>query len=88
MICLELLSLKIHPQEDMFPLVEPSVLHLTQFGEGGCQITSMIFGALGGWRMTLNFFSITKFDMLGDATDFDRFPDSAVLEIIVAIDVF
>jgi hypothetical protein len=26
--------------------------------------------------------------MLGDATDFDRFPDSAVLEIIVAIDVF
>jgi len=46
-------------------------------------MTSMILGALGGWRVTLNFFRITKFDMLAEATTLKRFPERAVLDKIV-----
>ena len=45
----ELLCLKMPLQEDMMPEVEPSMLHFVQKGGGGgCQITSIILGALGG----------------------------------------
>jgi hypothetical protein len=55
------------------------VLHLIQEGKGGLQITSLIFGAFGGCKLTLNFLRITKFEMLADATTFDKFPDKQVL---------
>jgi len=62
--------------------VDPSVLHLIQKGGGGCQMTSIISGALGGCKVTLNFFRMTKLEMLEDATVFVRLPDKAVLDII------
>jgi len=40
--------LKMPPQDDKLPDVEPSVLHFVQFKGGGCHISSIILGALGG----------------------------------------
>jgi len=45
-------------------------------------MTSIISGALGGCKVTLNFFRMTKLEMLEDATVFVRLPDKAVLDII------
>jgi len=56
------------------------VLHLVQFGKGGCQITSMTFGALGGFNFTPNFLNCMKLDTLLTTTDFERLPDKVVLE--------
>jgi len=76
------------PQDERLPFVDPSVLHLIQKGGGGCQMTSMIKGALGGCKVTLNFLNMTKLVMLADATVFVRCPDNAVLEIIEDTDDF
>jgi len=38
--------------------------------------------------VTLNFFRITKLEMLADATDFVWFPDIAVFEIIEEMEDF
>jgi hypothetical protein len=44
-------------QADVEPFEAPSVLHFTQWIKGGFQITSLGVDILGGWRLTLNFFS-------------------------------
>jgi hypothetical protein len=44
---------KIPPQEDALPAQAPSILHFTQSKGGGCQMTSLIIGAFGGWILTL-----------------------------------
>lgn len=73
--------LKIHPQAEDWLVEDLSMLHLTHWGIGGLQMTSMILEALGGWRVTLSFFMMTKFEMLAKATTFERFPIKAVFEI-------
>jgi len=60
--------------------VESSV----QFGKGGCQITSITFGALGGFNFTPNFLNYMKLDTLVKVTNFERLPNKAVLEAIEA----
>ena len=84
----DLLSLKIPPQEERLPFVDPSVLHLIQKGGGGCQMTSIINGALGECKVTLNFFRITKLEMLADATYFVWFLDNVVFGIIKEMEDF
>ena len=56
------LFLKIPPQEEMpgLPIEAPSMLHLIQLKIGGCHTTSIILGALGGMRKTLNALRIVK----------------------------
>lgn len=74
------MSLKTPPQDETRLVEEPSVLHFTQVEGGGDQMTSIILGALGGCNVTLNFFKITKLEMLEDATAVERFPQRAVLD--------
>lgn len=61
-------------------VVDPSVLHLIQLKIGGFQITSIIFGALGGCTETLNFFKIMKSNMEEEAVLLVRFPAIEVLD--------
>lgn len=65
---LESLFLKIPPQEEVVFVAAPSVLHLIQSKMGGCQRTSIIFGAFGGWIDTLNFFKMIKSVIDDEAT--------------------
>jgi len=51
----KLLFLNIPPQDDKFPLVEPLVLHLVQIGGGGCHMTSITLGGIGGCSLNLTF---------------------------------
>lgn len=41
-------SLKMIPQAELVEVAAPSVLAFVQLIKGGCQITSLITGALGG----------------------------------------
>jgi len=42
------------------PIEAPSMLHLIQLKIGGCHVTSIILGELGGMRKTLNDLRIVK----------------------------
>lgn len=64
------------------------MLHLVQFGEGGCQTTSITCGAFGGLSLKLNFLRSIKLETLAKATNFERLPDKEVLDMIVAREVF
>jgi len=81
------LSLKIPPQEAVREDEAPSVLHLIQWGMGGCQVTSMIWGALGGCKLILNFLMRANSLILEEAVAFVRLTESAMLEIIHATEL-
>lgn len=69
-------------------IAAPSVLHLIQSKIGGCQTTSIILGAFGGWIDTLNFFKIIKSVMDDESTVLERLLVRETLEIMVEIDDF
>jgi len=75
------------PHADELLVEDPSLLHLTHRFMGGFHMTSMILGALEGSKVTLNFFRIKKFDMLAEATALERFPERAVLDKIVEMEL-
>jgi hypothetical protein len=79
------LSLNIPPQDEDVLVADPSVLHLIQRKIGGCQTTSIILGAFGGWIQTLNFFKIIKSDIEDEATVLERLLDRETFEMIVEI---
>lgn len=81
-------SLKIPPQAAVWSVVDLSVLHFTQNGGGCFHKTSIILGAFGGCKVTSNFFKITKFDKLFEATAVERFPHRAVLDLIMFNELF
>ena len=82
-IALEFLN--IPPQEEFVVFEAPSVLHFTQLAMGGCQITSLMTGALGGCMLILNFFKMTR-SLTEELEAFEvLFLDRATLEIMLLI---
>lgn len=78
------LFLKIPPQAacEGVPAAKPSVLYLIQFKIEGCQITSVISGALGGWIVKLKAFKILNSSMEFLTIFLELFPNRETLAMI------
>jgi len=80
--------LKIPPQADVREFDELPILHLIHSKIGGCHMTYMIWGALGGCTLTLNFFRMIKSAIADDATVEDWLPMKALFAMIEEIELF
>jgi len=70
-------SLKIPPlpAKPVRPDAAPSVLHFIQSKNGGCQITSIVVGGLGGLMLTLKALRSTKSEIEEEDTLLVKLPE-------------